>query len=253
MTVVSIGDLNLHLYQLSELNSYLTTERSGPETIRPFGAWSCLRVLFSPRFKAELRSQPGIYLTSPFVARLFRPLGKYRIQGIKGPKLPTVRPFDFAIKALNCASAGSMVVVIVGGSPKELAAMDQRVRWTFPGLRLLGRHPGKVPAHFEVSVVESIAKVHPKLILLGGKLRRGSFWTRYWRERLPAALIIPMERDFRLFDGKHPRQNSAREALLRDEMRSFPFKPLRLFLLWIPLLLLFFGRVLRSDHFVKPV
>lgn len=85
-------------------------------------------------------------------------------------------PFDFVIKLLNAVEQKRASLYLLGLRRNELLRVEQNIRETFPGIRLVGRYAGYYPASVETDIVTAIKKAAPSLLLAGTGVPHGNRW-----------------------------------------------------------------------------
>jgi len=112
-------------------------------------------------------------------AALVIPISKSIITGIRfllGKQAVRYMPFDFVINLLTTLEGYEYSIYLLGGKKHVLTKIEKNIRTTFPGLHIVGRHPGSIKRHDEPALIEAIRKASPSLLLVGKGVRGGEHW-----------------------------------------------------------------------------
>ncbi|MCL1818080.1 MAG: WecB/TagA/CpsF family glycosyltransferase, partial [Spirochaetaceae bacterium] len=76
-------------------------------------------------------------------------------------------PFDFMIRLFAILEARGQSLYILGCRPRELGSIEQNLRQTFPGLKIVGRYTGHYPKSKEKDICTAIKKASPCCVVIG--------------------------------------------------------------------------------------
>jgi N-acetylglucosaminyldiphosphoundecaprenol N-acetyl-beta-D-mannosaminyltransferase len=141
-------------------------------------------------------------------AALVIPISKCLVSGAKflTGKMPIrYMPFDFVISLLTFLEQREETVYLLGGKPAILRKSEQNVRQTFPRLRVIGRFPGIFRKQDEDTLLLSIRKSAPSLLLVGCGVRGRERWLSRNSDRLPKGLRLWVSDLFEIFAEKRKR------------------------------------------------
>lgn len=167
---------------------------------------------------------------------------------LRSVRPPRYMPFDFVIRALGALEQRSRSIYILGGTAASLRTVEQNVRETFPGLRLVGRYAGGYTRAMEPDIITAIRKAEPDIIFIGPGVPGGDRWVSQHRDELPSAICLACAEVFDIFSER--RRRGSRDAFKRglDFVPTLVRRPWRLlrfpFFLWFLFMLLIF-RVFR--------
>ncbi len=99
-------------------------------------------------------------------------------------------PFDSIIRILTWLESMDGSLFLLGGSGQQIASVEQRVRQTYPHVRLLGKYAGAFPRHMDASVVLAVQKANPHVLLSGGGLPGRDLWLYRRKNRLNKGLML---------------------------------------------------------------
>jgi N-acetylglucosaminyldiphosphoundecaprenol N-acetyl-beta-D-mannosaminyltransferase len=141
-------------------------------------------------------------------AALVIPISKCLVGGAKfltGKTPVRYMPFDFVVNLLSILEIREETVYLLGGKPAILRKAEQNVRQTFPHIRVIGRFPAAFRKQDEDTLLLSIRKSAPALLLLGGKVRGRERWLSRNNDRLPKGLRLWVSDLFDIFAEKRKR------------------------------------------------
>lgn len=157
---------------------------------------------------------------------------------------PRHMPFDFMIRLLGALEDKRRSIYLLGGRPGALRTIEQNLRQTFPGLRIVGRYTGFYGKAVEADILTAIRKSEPNLVLIGPGVPAGDLWVSRHRGELSAGIYVHCSEVFDVFSER--RNRGSRRAfergldfvpgLLRRPWRVLRFLPY----LWFLFLLLVF-------------
>jgi N-acetylglucosaminyldiphosphoundecaprenol N-acetyl-beta-D-mannosaminyltransferase len=155
----------------------LKTHKTG--NIVLLSVWDLLRVRRNVEYRAFVE---GASLVIPISRSIIS--GCRFLQGKKNPpeNLPVrYMPFRFIVDVLSLLEGGNFTVYLLGSSRKNLEKTERNILSTFPGLRIVGRHPGRIRKQEQNALVETIRKTTPSFLLVNKGVRGGEKWlVRHW-------------------------------------------------------------------------
>jgi N-acetylglucosaminyldiphosphoundecaprenol N-acetyl-beta-D-mannosaminyltransferase len=118
-------------------------------------------------------------------------------------------PFDFVISLLSILERREFTVYLMGGTLKVLKLAEKNIVQTFPHLRIIGRHPGSYKRTSESSMLTSIHKSAPALLLVGRGVHGGEKWLARHTGTLGGSLHLWCSDLFDIFADKRSRPSRA--------------------------------------------
>ena len=112
-------------------------------------------------------------------AAVIAPISKSLIGGVHFLRQKTAvryNPFHFIINLLTVLENHEGSVYFLGGSEKVLKKMENNIRQTFPGLRILGRCDASFRKQDASVIVQAIRKAAPDLLLVGKGVKGEELW-----------------------------------------------------------------------------
>jgi N-acetylglucosaminyldiphosphoundecaprenol N-acetyl-beta-D-mannosaminyltransferase len=173
--------------------------------------WDFMRARRDKRYRSILRDAGLVLPVSKSVAMASRFLRSVRP--------PRYMPFDFVIRTLGALEDRNRSIYILGGSPAALRTVEQNLRETFPGLRIVGRYTGGFSRDVEANIITAIRKAEPDLVFVGPGVAGGDRWISRHRTELPASICLESKDVFNVFAER--RRRGSREAF----RRGFDFLP----------------------------
>ena len=156
----------------------------------------------------------------------------------------TYMPFNFVVRLLSVLEKRGASLYLLGLDRKDMETVEQNVRQTFPGLRLVGRYHGFYPKYLEESIVTAIKKAGPSCLLVGSGVGDGTRWLYRYRHRFHPGIQLwaPEVLDIFADRRKRPsRKKSERTLRTIGTLLRHPWRVLRVLLYcWYGLLLLIF-------------
>lgn len=178
-------------------------------------------------------------------ARLIIPTTPGIVRGARflGLSEPTrYEPFNFVIRLLGILEKKSASLYLFGLGRHHLLQVEQNLRETFPGLRLVGRYPGHYPRGLERDIITAIKKASPSMLLVGPGVPAGDRWIQRNKAALNNGLYLSAPEVLEIFaDRRARRTESGLAAFSRGLGRTLthPWRLLRGFIyLWYGVLLL---------------
>jgi N-acetylglucosaminyldiphosphoundecaprenol N-acetyl-beta-D-mannosaminyltransferase len=141
-------------------------------------------------------------------AALVIPISKCLISGARfltGKTPIRYMPFDFVISLLTFLEFREETVYLLGAKPAVLRKTEQNVRHTFPRIRIIGRFPATFRKQDEDTLLLSIRKTAPSLLLVGAGVRGRERWLARNNDRLPKGLRLWISDLFEIFAEKRKR------------------------------------------------
>jgi len=228
--------------ELPELISRLLESNKNPETavkgmnIVLLSLWDLLRA----RRNKEYRE----YIIN---ASLVIPISKSLVTGAKfltGKQIYRYMPFNFIISILSILEKRELSLYLLGGSSRVLTKTEKNIRYTFPGLKIVGRYEGKIRKAERPAINEAIRKASPTLLLVGKKVLGGELWIARNSNHLNSGFRLWCSDLFEVFTGKKYRPG---KAVFEKGLESIgycvrnPFRLFRIFpYLYYKLLLLLY-------------
>lgn len=188
---------------------------------------------------------------------LVLPIDKSLEWGMRFAGLPVptrYHPFDFLIKLLGWLERKGKSVYILGGTPREVQQVFDKVRSGFTRLNVVGRHAGRYPREAEPAIIKAISKASPTLIFVGSRVRGNYRFLFEALAPLDLPLAIQSKEAFDIMSGRIrlPDRDTFKRSFRRGTYytaRVFwnPLKWLRL-----PGYLIYFFMALWQKYFRKP-
>jgi N-acetylglucosaminyldiphosphoundecaprenol N-acetyl-beta-D-mannosaminyltransferase len=182
-----------------------------------------------------------------FKASLVIPISKSLVTGAKfltGKQVYRYMPFNFIISLLSILEKRELSLFLLGSNNRVLSKTEKNIRYTFPGLKIVGRYEGRIKKAERPAINEAIRKASPTLLLVGRKVRGGELWIARNTRNLNSTFRLWCSDLFEVFTGKKYRPS---KAVFDKGLESVgycirnPFRFFRIFLyLYYKLLLLFY-------------
>ena len=156
-------------------------------------------------------------------------------------------PFDFMIIRLFAAlEARGRSLYILGCRPAELRSIEQNLRQTFPGLRIVGRYTGHYPKSKEKDICVAIKKASPHCVVLGSGVRGREKWVDRHRGLFSPGVFIYCPSVLDIISGR--KRKVSRETFQKGlefvpELITHPWRILRGIVYLYYLILLVFYRI----------
>ncbi|MDR0638379.1 MAG: WecB/TagA/CpsF family glycosyltransferase [Spirochaetaceae bacterium] len=151
---------------------------------------------------------PGEYRNFVTGAALVIPISKSLVGGARfltGKTPVRYMPFDFVVSLLTFLEIREETVYLLGGRPPVLRKTEKNIRETFPRLRIIGRRPGLFRKQSEDTLLLSIRKSAPSLLLIGSGVRGRERWLARNTARLPKGMRLWVSDLFEVFAEKRKR------------------------------------------------
>ena len=122
-------------------------------------------------------------------------------------------PFDFVIRSLGALESRNRSIYLLGGSLASLRTVEQNLRETFPGLRIVGRYAGGYRKDVEPDIITAIRKAEPDLLFVGPGIKGADRWVARHRSELPACICLVSPDVFDVFAER--RRRGSRQTFRR--------------------------------------
>jgi N-acetylglucosaminyldiphosphoundecaprenol N-acetyl-beta-D-mannosaminyltransferase len=152
--------------------------------------------------------RPGDYHDMVTGAALVIPISKCLVTGARfltGKTPVRYMPFDFVVSLLTFIETHEETVYLLGGKQPTLQKTEKNIRETFPRLRVIGRFPGFFRKQSEDTLLLSIRKSAPSLLLIGQGVRGRERWLARNTERLSKGMRLWVSDMFEVFAEKQHR------------------------------------------------
>ena len=168
-------------------------------------------------------------------ASLVIPISKSLVTGAKfltGKQVYRYMPFNFIISLLSILEKRELSLFLLGSNNRVLSKTEKNIRYTFPGLKIVGRYEGRIKKAERPAINEAIRKSSPTLLLVGKRIRGGELWIARNSLNLNSAFRLWCSDLFEVFTGKKYRPS---KAVFDKGLESIgycirsPFKFLRIF------------------------
>jgi N-acetylglucosaminyldiphosphoundecaprenol N-acetyl-beta-D-mannosaminyltransferase len=196
--------------------------------------WDFMRARRDREYRACLRDADLVLPVSKSIV--------FAARALRGARPPRYMPFDFVIRALGALEDRSRSIYLLGGTPGSLRTVEQNLRETFPGLRVVGRYTGNYGRPLEADIITAIRKATPDFVLMGPGAPAGDRWVSRHRKQLCPSIFLYVPDVFDIFAER--RRRGSRTAFRRGfeflpDLLRRPWRVLRFFVyLWF---LLFVG------------
>jgi N-acetylglucosaminyldiphosphoundecaprenol N-acetyl-beta-D-mannosaminyltransferase len=178
----------------------------------------------------------GARLVVPTTAGIIRGA---RFLGLAEPA--RYEPFNFVIRLLGILEKKAASLYIFGLGRRHLLQVEQNLRETFPGLRLVGRYPGYYPRGLEGDIITAIKKASPSMLLVGPGVPRGERWIMRNKASLNNGLYLAAAEVLDIFADRRTRRTPGGLAgffRTLGYLATHPWRILRVFMyLWYGILL----------------
>ncbi len=196
--------------------------------------WDLLRARRDARFRQYVRNSALSIPASPTLIRAARFLRR--------PQLYFYTPFDFVVRLLGVLEERGRSVYLLGGDKFQLHKVEQNIKLTFPGLRIVGRYTGYYPEEFERNIVTAIKKSAPDFLLVGPGIPGHDLWIFTHRKLFNPGTAVASSEVFDIFGDRKKRSARTPGKRTLEAIKTVIQKPWRILraplYLWFALVLL---------------
>ena len=158
-------------------------------------------------------------------------------------------PFDFMIHFFAALEERGRSLYLLGCRPAELHSIEQKLKQTFPGLKIVGRYTGHYPKSKEQDICTAIKKASPHCVLIGSGIRGREKWVSRHRNSFSSGVFIYSALVMDIISGK--KNKVSRETFQRGlefvpELIRRPWRVLRSIVYLYYALLLVIYRIRRK-------
>jgi N-acetylglucosaminyldiphosphoundecaprenol N-acetyl-beta-D-mannosaminyltransferase len=114
-------------------------------------------------------------------------------------------PFDFMIRLFAALEARGRSLYLLGGTPAQLHSIEQNLKQTFPGLRIVGRYTGHYPRAKEHDIRVAIKKASPHCAFAGPGIRGKEKWIFRHRKEFTRGIFVWSDSVMDIISGKKAR------------------------------------------------
>jgi N-acetylglucosaminyldiphosphoundecaprenol N-acetyl-beta-D-mannosaminyltransferase len=162
---------------------------------------------------------------------------------LERPSVEAQTTFRFVIRLLGLLEERGATYYLLGLRRRHLTRVEENLRLTFPGLRLVGRHPGYYSQDRESDIVTAIRKASPNLVLIGSGIRGGDSWVRSNKRTFAPGIYLWVPEVLEVFADVRRKPPATRAGRVLRRFRGVLSHPWRLgkafLFLWFGILLLF--------------
>lgn len=157
------------------------------------------KALFSPKYKKLLTDGLMILPTS------FRL--KYLLRAARSVSLEVHNEFYFSLTLMHYLEEKEKSIFLLGGVG-NLKIVENHVKASFPNLKIRGKFPGSLKHGLEESLLETVRKVDPTLLILSQKVRRPLSWYADHKNTVPLRhrLVFYSKNLFPIFAGSRKKR-----------------------------------------------
>jgi len=240
--VIGIPIDNIRYEDLPEAVDHMT-RRKTPSQIAFVRSWDVLRARHSRQYREALEE---CALVIPVAKGLVRS-AKFLGYGEVARHLP----FQFVVRLLSVLEEKGGSVFLLGSTPSRLSKVEQNIRETFPGVRIVGRHEGGFSEGAGKNILLAVRKAAPSFLLTGRGIRKGDLWLHLVRRQLPGSITVWSGETFDIMCGRRRPASQRAFSKGREDLAFLikrPWRSMRFFgYLWFGVLLLFF-RLFKSGR-----
>lgn len=179
-----------------------------------------LRALRDPSYKETLDHAALVLPVSREISRA--------LQKLRRPLPFRYFPTDTLVRVLGWLEEKQGGIYFLGASGKEITTIEQRIRRTFPGCRIVGRYMGWFSKSTEENVCMAIKKSNPLLLVTGPGLVGKDKWLYRRVDRLNKGIQVHSEDFFQYIIGKASRVNKVSFRKGREVYRDMQLAPWKL-------------------------
>lgn len=138
-------------------------------------------------------------------------------------------PFDFVIRMLGALETRGRSLYLLGAKNQDLRNVDQNLRQTFPGIKVVGRYTGYYPRAMERNIITAIKKASPHFVLVGPGIRGKDKWIYRNKKEFSRGVFLWNSPVMEIIAGR--RRKVSREAFRkgREFLPELARRPWRVF------------------------
>lgn len=121
-----------------------------------------------------------------------------KLAGHQANRLPGV---ELAEKTLQAASDEGRRVVLIGGKPEVLTALETLIPERYPGIKLVGSQNGYFSKDEEDEIVDALSTSEPELVLIALGVPKQEFFIDRWQHAFPKAVMVGVGGSFDVWTG----------------------------------------------------
>lgn len=233
---VSVLGIPISVFTLDDIDDVLASLLAGDEARQVvfLSFWDLLRARRNTRYGRMIREAGLVVPTSRSIRGAARFLGK--------AEPSAYQPFEFVIRLLGALERRSGSLYILGLNRKSVQVADTNLRQTYPGLRLVGRHPGHFGKDREKDIEVAIRKAAPDVLVAGSGVPAGDRWLFEHRPNLGSGARLWAPDVLDIVVGRRQRPQDGFSGFLGRTGRAIVGRPwtiFRVFLIpWFLMLLL---------------
>jgi N-acetylglucosaminyldiphosphoundecaprenol N-acetyl-beta-D-mannosaminyltransferase len=106
------------------------------------------------------------------------------------------------IRLFAALEARGRSVYLLGCKPAELGSIEQNLKQTFPGLKIVGRYTGYYPKSKEDDICTAIKKAAPHCVLIGSGIRGKEKWVSGRKNSFAPGVFIYSASVLEIISGK---------------------------------------------------
>lgn len=176
-----------------------------------------LRARRDPSYRRVLQKAGLVLPVSREISRALALLGR--------PLPARYSPIETLIRILGWLETRSGGLYILGGSARDIMTVEQRLRQTFPGSRIVGRYMGDFPKGTEEKICTAIRKSNPLLLLGGPGLLGGDKWIGRRSRQLNTGLQVWSAEFFGYILGREHKVNKVSFRKGREYLQDIRRNP----------------------------
>jgi N-acetylglucosaminyldiphosphoundecaprenol N-acetyl-beta-D-mannosaminyltransferase len=161
---------------------YALTENRNVHQIVFLSLWDLMRARRNGEFLRCVQQSALVIPTSPGIPRG----AKFLKKTIPGRYMP----FDFLIRLLAALESRGRSLYLLGCRPQELRNIEQNLKQTFPGLKIVGRYTGYYPKAKDADIRIAIKKAAPHCVLIGSGVRGKEKWISRHKNDFASGVFI---------------------------------------------------------------
>lgn len=141
-------------------------------------------------------------------AHLILPEGRsvrWAAKVFKHPVAESFSPVEFLMDIIRDAIRGKQTIFFLGSDPEVLSSAIDKLRVSFPEIRIVGSHHGYFSRDRGQDIVQAIRKFSPDYLFVGMGFPFQDFWIEEHREAFPHTTCISVGHAFDLCAGVRQR------------------------------------------------